>query len=225
METQQYGTQQFQSMAEVALRGTALLFDLQMETARNILRTQSRTAALFGVPDCSDLFRLGDDRARRIFATSAEQMLNSARQARETVFEVQRQLGRLAEQQTLGIAEEVREQIEQMGRHTEKGLQEIKQIAVHEADRAEDVVDYAMRNQPGQEREQGEMRFDEGRHEGPRNEPEASAQPHERGPNGGAAANEAANAAPEGEGNAQNEPNVPHEQAARETRERNRARR
>ena len=211
-------------MAELALRGTALLFDLQMETARNIMRTQSRTAALFGVPDCSDLFRLGDDRARRIFTASAEQMLNSARQARETVFEVQRQLGRLAEQQTIGIAEEVRDQIEQMSRHTEEGLQEIREIAIHEADRAEDVADYALRGQPGQGRKQGEMRFDAGRFEGqgPRNE--ASTQPREHGPNGGGA-NEAANAGVEGEGNAPSEPNVPHETAARENRERNRARR
>jgi hypothetical protein len=216
---QQYGAQQFQSMAELALRGTALLFDLQMESARNMLRTQSRTAALFGVPDCSDMFRLGDDRARRIFTASAEQMLNSARQARETVFEVQRQLGRLAEQQTIGIAEEVRDQIEQMSRHTEEGLQEIKQIAIHEADRAEDVVDYATH---AQERQQGEMRLDEGRQEGPRNE--AMAHPREHGSNGGGAANEAANLTAEGEG-AQNEANVPHEPTPREARERNRARR
>jgi hypothetical protein len=213
-------------MAEIALRGTALLFDLQMETARNLLRTQSRTAALFGVPDCSDLFRLGDDRARRIFSTSAEQMLNSARQARETVFEVQRQIGRLAEQQTIGIAEEVRDQMQQMSRHTEAGLQEIKQIAVHEADRAEDLVDYAASQaQQGRERPQGELGFDVGRDEGSGQHNEASAQPREHGPNGGDAANEAANAAREGEGNAQNEAHVPPEATPRETRERNRARR
>ena len=127
----------FQSMAEVTLRGTALLWDLQLETARNLWRTQARTAALFGLPDCSELFNVGDDRARRLFSASAEQVLNSARQARETVVEMQRQLGRIAEQRTIGITDEVRDQIEQMGRHTEQGLQEIKQMAASDADQAE----------------------------------------------------------------------------------------
>lgn len=136
---QQIGARQFQSMAEVALRGTALLWDLQMETARNMWRTQARTAAMLGIPDCSDLFQIGDERARRLFTTSAEQMLHSARKARETVVEMQRQIGRLAEQQTIGITEEVRDQIQQIGRHTEEGLQQIKQIAASEADQAEDL--------------------------------------------------------------------------------------
>lgn len=152
-----FGAQQLQSMAEVALRGTALLFDLQMETARNIMRTQARTAALLGAPDYSELFRLGDDRARRLFAASAEQMLTSARQARETVFEVQRQIGRLAEQQTIGIAEEMREQIQQMTRHTEAGLQEIKQVAASEADYAQDFMHDAMHDEQRPQRLEREM--------------------------------------------------------------------
>ena len=59
-DTSQWGARPFESMAEVALRGTALLFDLQMETARNVFRTQARTAAMLGVPDCSDLFEIGE---------------------------------------------------------------------------------------------------------------------------------------------------------------------
>lgn len=128
---------QFESMAEVALRGTALLWDLQMEAARNLWRTQARTAAMLGIPDCSELFHVGDDRARRLFSASSEQMLNSARQTRETVFEMQRQIGRLAEQQTIGITEEVRDQIEQIGQHTEQGLQEIRQMTASEVDHIE----------------------------------------------------------------------------------------
>jgi hypothetical protein len=219
---QQYGAQQFQSMAEVALRGTALLWDLQMETARNIMRTQARTAALLGAPDYSDLFRLGDDRARRIFAASAEQMLNSARQTRETVFEVQRQIGRLAEQQTIGIAQEVRDQIQQMSWHTEQGLEEIKQIATSEADRAEDVVDYALQGESGQDRQQAQFRFEAGR-----GEARAQAGEHAPGENGEGAANEAANAGAEGEADVQQgEAHIASEaKTQREARERGRARR
>jgi hypothetical protein len=96
-----FGGGRLHTMAEVALRGTALLWDLQMETARNLWRTQARTAAMLGIPDYSDLFKFGDERTRRLFTTSAEQVLNSARQARDTMVEMQRQIGRLAEQQTM----------------------------------------------------------------------------------------------------------------------------
>ena len=141
---QQLGARQFESIAEVALRGTALLWDLQMETARNVLRTQARTAAMLGIPDCSDLFQIGDERARRLFSTGAEQVLNTARQARETVVEMQRQFGRLAEQQTIGITEQVRDQIEQIGRQTEQGLQEIREIASSETQQAADMAQQSL---------------------------------------------------------------------------------
>jgi hypothetical protein len=139
-DQQAFGAQPFHSMAEVALRGTALLWDLQMETARNLWRTQARTAAMLGIPDCSALFEVADDRARRFFTTGAEQVLSCARQARETVVEMQRQMGRLAEQQTIGLTTEVRDQIEQISRQTEEGLQQIKQVAASGADRVEDSV-------------------------------------------------------------------------------------
>jgi len=218
---QAFGAQQLQSMAEVALRGTALLFDLQMETARNMMRTQARTAALLGAPDYSELFRLGDDRARRLFAASAEQMLNSARQARETVFEVQRQIGRLAEQQTIDIAEEMREQIEQMTRHTEAGLQEIKQIASSEADRAQDLVDDAMHGERHMQGGEGEERV---QNEGAAtSRGEGQGFEHVAGHNGQRAANEAPNV--EGETNVEPSPANVNEPAHREARERGRARR
>lgn len=160
---QQLGARQFQSMAEVALRGTALLWDLQMETARNMWRTQARTAAMLGIPDCSDLFDVGDARARRLFSMGAEQVLNTARQARETVAEMQRQFGRIAEQQTIGITEEVRGQIEQLSRQTEEGLQEIRDVAAAEADQAEgaaqqslDYANEAAREEGGREDRQRE---------------------------------------------------------------------
>lgn len=155
---QAFGGQPFHGMAEVALRGTALLWDLQMETARNVWRTQARTAAMLGIPDCSALFHVGDDRARRLFTTSAEQMLNSARQARETVVEMQRQMGRLAEQQTIGLAEEVRDQIEQIGRHTEQGLQQIRQIAASEADHVEGFVQSTLEENDGRRPQHAEQR-------------------------------------------------------------------
>ena len=143
-ETPQFGGRQFESMAEVAVRGTALLWDLQMETARNVWRTQARTAAMLGIPNCSEMFEVGDARARRLFSMGAEQVLNTARQARETVAEMQRQFGRIAEKQTIGMTEEVRDQIEQISRHTEQGLQEIRDIARAEAEQAEGLAQQSL---------------------------------------------------------------------------------
>jgi hypothetical protein len=161
-QQQAFGAQPFHSMAEVALRGTALLWDLQMETARNLWRTQARTAAMLGIPDCSALFQVGDDRARRLFTAGAEQMLSSARQARETVVEMQRQMGRLAEQQTIGLTEEVRDQIEQIGRHTEQGLQEIKQIAASEADHVEGFVQSTLEDNDERSQQHARQREESG---------------------------------------------------------------
>jgi hypothetical protein len=161
-DRQAFAAQPFHSMAEVALRGTALLWDLQMETARNLWRTQARTAAMLGIPDCSALVEVGDDRARRLFTTGAEQVLSSARQARETVVEMQRQMGRLAEQQTIGLTAEVRDQIEQISRQTEQGLQQIKQIAAAEADQVEDFVLSTQEHNDERPRQHAEEREDSG---------------------------------------------------------------
>jgi hypothetical protein len=216
----QWGARPFESMAEVALRGTALLFDLQMETARNLLRTQARTAAMLGVPDCSDFFEIGDERARRLFSMGAEQVLNTARQARETVSEMQRQFGRIAEQQTIGMTEEVRDQIAQISRQTEEGLQEIREIAASEADQVESASQQSfddegegVRHGPGAEHEQRDVAPREG---------QQAMQPDEWEPRFDEAA-DAANAARENVEDAGNamEANAAQEgRAARESRSR-----
>jgi len=139
-EGQQLGERTLQSTAEVAIRGAAMLWDLQMETARNLMRTQARTAAMLGIPDYSDFLRVGDEHARRIISLGAEQVLNSARQARETLVEIQRHMGRLAEQQVSGLTEEVRNQIEQAGRHTEERLQDFRQLAVSQTQQVSDAA-------------------------------------------------------------------------------------
>lgn len=133
----QRGGEHHVNMAEIALRGTALLFDIQMEAARNMMQMQARTATALGAPDYSDLFRMADDRAKRLFSTGAEQILNSARQANETVAEMQRQIGRLMEQQTVEITEEMRQGIEELGRHTQEGLQQVRQVIEQEAEEAQ----------------------------------------------------------------------------------------
>jgi hypothetical protein len=118
-------------VTDIAVRGAALLWDLQMQTARSLWRTQARTAAMLGLPDYSELFDVGDVSARRVFSASAEQVLDSARQARNTATQVQREIVRAAEQQTLEFTEELREHLGQIGRETERGLQQFRQLAVN----------------------------------------------------------------------------------------------
>ena len=116
------------SMMEITLRGTALLFDIQMEAARSIMHMQARSAAVLGAPDCSNLFQVEDDRAKRLFTTTTEQILNSTRQANETVAEMNRQVGRLVERQAAEITEEIQTGIEELGRHTQQGLEQVRQV-------------------------------------------------------------------------------------------------
>ena len=141
-QMQQYqrsGARHAGNFAEIALRGTALLWDLQLEAVRNMWHAQARSAAMLGVPDYSHLFFVADERARRVFSTGAEQLFTTARHATETLSEVQHELGRLVEEQTIGITEEIRQRIEELGRRTEEGIEEIHRLArqnVGEAKRA-----------------------------------------------------------------------------------------
>lgn len=72
--------QPMQQWAEMALRSSAALADLQVETMRHLWQAQARGAAMFGVPDFSQAF--GDDeRARRPFSAGAEQIIATMRSA------------------------------------------------------------------------------------------------------------------------------------------------
>src|SRR5215475_4678314 len=42
------------NIAELAVRGTTMLFDIQMAALRSIWQMQARSAAALGAPDCSD---------------------------------------------------------------------------------------------------------------------------------------------------------------------------
>lgn len=119
-------------MTEIALRGTALLWDLQADTARSLLEMQANGATLFGAPDLTQVFHMGNGRSKGMFSMTVEQALNSLRQINDTVTEVQWQLTRVAEQQTVGIADRIQQSIEELGRRSQEGLQEIRRLAEEE---------------------------------------------------------------------------------------------
>jgi hypothetical protein len=125
----QRGAEQTMNMAELAVRGTTLLMDIQMAALRNMWHLQARSAAAFGIPDCSDLLRSTENGAQRLFSTSAEQMLTSARQATDAISEMQTQFGRMVEQETQQLTEELQHGIEEVSQRTQESLQAVKQMA------------------------------------------------------------------------------------------------
>ncbi|MEW6703877.1 MAG: hypothetical protein AB1430_03390 [Pseudomonadota bacterium] len=109
-------------LTAMALRSAGHFYDLHASAARVLLQTQARAAAAFGLPDWSPLFDTADERARRVFATGAEQWLNTAQRANEAVSELQRQMGRVLETQTTQAAESWQRGIEELGSRANEGL-------------------------------------------------------------------------------------------------------
>jgi len=113
------------------------MFDFQMQAARQFMEMQARSATVFGLPDCSSLFSTADERARHLFSESADELVNTTRRASETVAEMNRHIGRLMEKQTVEIAEQVRQGIDQLGRHTEQSLQQARSLVEQGANEME----------------------------------------------------------------------------------------
>lgn len=114
--------------AELAVRGGVMLWDIQMAGWRNLWQIQTRAAAAVGGPDYSDFLRSADDGVQRLVSTSAEQLLNSTRQATQTVSEIQRQMGRLVEQGTVQASEGIRQGIEDLSQRAQQGLEEVRNL-------------------------------------------------------------------------------------------------
>lgn len=123
--------QPMQQITEVAIRSTALIADLQIEAMRTLWQAQSRGAAMFGAPDVSTMFGIDDERVRRPFSTGAEQLITTVRRATETFTAVTRDVSRLAEQQTTGLGERVRREMESFTQQAQRGFDEIQQSAEH----------------------------------------------------------------------------------------------
>jgi len=141
------------NLAEIAVRGTAVLFDIQTSALRSLLQLQARSVAAFGAPDYSDLLRYTDTGTKRLLSTGTEQVMNSVRQASDTITEVQRQFGRLVEQGTLQLTEDLRQGIQELSQRTQQGLQEVKNMAQESADEAEQ----RLRRQQSQQQQQAQQ--------------------------------------------------------------------
>lgn len=124
------------NVAAIATRGIGQLYDMQIAAARMMLQTQARAATAFGLPDYSDLFRVADDRAKHVFSSSTEHLLNVAQQAREAITEVQHHVGRLVECNTVTVSETWQQELDEFSNQAEQGLTQLKELARQEAEEA-----------------------------------------------------------------------------------------
>jgi len=124
------------NMTAIAVRGFGQVYDMQMAAARMFLRTQARAAAVFGVPDYSDFFHVGDDRSRHVFSSATDHLLHASQRASETFSEIQRHIGRLMESNALNMSESWRGGFEEFAAQAEQGLQQLQELARQQADEA-----------------------------------------------------------------------------------------
>src|SRR5438093_306181 len=122
------------NMADIALRGTAVLFNIQLDALRGLWEMQARSAAALGAPDYSGLFRSGNGGMKKLIETTTDQLLNSVRQTNETMGEMQRQFSRLIEQRTNELSEDMRHGIEELSERTRQGLQQVASMAQKETE-------------------------------------------------------------------------------------------
>lgn len=124
-------------VAALALRGVGQVYDMNLAATRVLLQTQARAASAFGFPDWSGLFDSVDDRARNVFSTSAEQLLQTAQRAKEAAADLQRQVGRVVETQAATVAETLQHGLEELGTQASEGLNQLVETARQQAEEAE----------------------------------------------------------------------------------------
>ncbi|NTV11576.1 MAG: hypothetical protein HGA47_12520 [Zoogloea sp.] len=136
------------NVAAIAVRGMGQLYDMQLAAARMMLQTEARAAVAFGFPDYSDLFKVADDRAKRVFTSGTEHLLSTAQQANETLSDVQRQVGRLLECNAVNLSENWQRSLDEFGEQAEEGLSQLREMArrqVEEAVQATEALSEATR--------------------------------------------------------------------------------
>lgn len=145
------------SIPSIAFRGMGRLYDMQVAATRLMLQTQASAASALGFPDCSGLFRIADDRAKRVFSTGTEELLHLAERTNETTSEIQREVGRLLEVQAVNEAENWQRGLQELRTQAEQSLEEFKELARTQAEEAMRMAEQI--SQQGQQmmREGGEQ--------------------------------------------------------------------
>ena len=127
------------ALTEMALRGANQMLDMQMTTLRTLMETQARTAAAFGFPDCSDLFRGNgaDQRLRQALSSGTEQLVGTTQRTGDAVKEIQRSVGQIVETQASTAAEHWQQGLEQLGAQTDASLKQMCSVMQQQAEQIE----------------------------------------------------------------------------------------
>ncbi|MCK0508359.1 hypothetical protein [Aromatoleum anaerobium] len=121
-------------MAATTLRGFGQLYDMEAASARIFMRAQARALSAMGFPDYSHFFELADERAKRLFSTTTDTLLQSNRHANRTAGEIQRHLGRLWEQQTMDLTEAWQTGLQELQHQATESLDDLKELVRQQAD-------------------------------------------------------------------------------------------
>lgn len=122
------------NMAASTLRGLGQFYDMQAATARLMLRAQVRAASAFGLPDYSRIFDIGDDRARHLFSTATENLVNFVGQEEEILNEVPTQVFRMMEQQAIDATERWKYGLEELEHQATESVEELRELSRRQAE-------------------------------------------------------------------------------------------
>ena len=117
-------------VAEIVIRSTARLLDLQAAAAQALLQMQTRSAALLGGADPSKIF--ASDNVRQmseLYTASAEQGLNLIRQTNETLAHLQRDLSDAFARQTEQLTEQVRRSVQDIEQRTQHAVLQVREMS------------------------------------------------------------------------------------------------
>lgn len=129
------------NISAIAMRGFGQFYDLQASAARMILQSQARAASAFGLPDYSHLFQFSDERTKRAFSSTREQLLNTAQQTKGTLQEVQREVGKLIEIQAVSVAENWQQSLQELSAQAEEHMNQLKELARQQAEQAKQATE------------------------------------------------------------------------------------
>lgn len=117
-----------------ALRGMGQFYDMQAATARLMLRAQVRAASAFGLPDYSRIFDIEDERARHLFSSATENLVNFVGQEEEILNEVPSQVFRLMEKQAIDATERWKHGLEELEHQATESVEELRELSRRQAE-------------------------------------------------------------------------------------------
>jgi gas vesicle protein len=112
------------NLAEIMLQGAARVLDIQAAGARTFLQYQAKSAAMFGAPDWSELFKSSSESNGRFFETTADQALNYMCQTSEAISAIQTDMVRLIEEQTEELSEQMQQGLKEASERIQAGIEE-----------------------------------------------------------------------------------------------------